>query len=215
MQPLIRTREITLGFGPSPRTTYIYVSRKHNGLWYTWDHQAGDEGTHVNIPEDAITGYVKELEMVSKEYKGKKKFKLKVHFEAEKPYVLFVGGDTVFAKGLIRTLASATPKILALPITIVVEPGTEASVLFCRVYNPINQESIYFPDDEAQLDFRQLFYKAVENVQAAVTYRVDIERREQASRQPTESNGQSKGNLSETYYKEHEDEANPDDEFPF
>lgn len=135
-----------LGFGHSPKPRYIYANRQYpDCLWYFWD---GANKKHEPILFQALTGIIEKLEIEQKEYKGKPDHKVNLYIRAERNYIIQSGYETLFAKGLIYTLATLQVVSFNKPMTIAVEPGDTEQVLFSRVYNPVTGRAAYAPYNE-------------------------------------------------------------------
>lgn len=151
-----------LGFGAAPRTTqYVFCNRTHGGVWYTLDSQ----NQPVNIEHQALTGYIRKLEFVKAQRRGKEVCKLHCTVEAEQTYVLESAHDSNFSKGLLSGIAALPPEQLKQPLTIVPQPSAQqAEVLFCNVYQCDRQ--VFAPYDD-QTDWRLCSRAAIDAVKAA------------------------------------------------
>ena len=142
----LRSSKQQIGFGHPPKPRYIYANRQYpDCLWYFWD---GAKKEHEPILFQALTGIVEKLEIEEKEYKGKPEFKVNLHIKADRNYVIQSGYETLFAKGLIYTLATLPVVCFNKPMTIAVEPRDTEQVLFSRVYNPETGRAAYAPYNE-------------------------------------------------------------------
>ncbi|ACC80617.1 hypothetical protein [Nostoc punctiforme] len=105
------------------------IYRQHGGLWYTLNGETSD------VPQTALTGYLKELRFENIERRKKETCKLLITIQADRTYILESGYDTRFSKSLLTAIATLTPEQLYSPITLQPTPGTtDESVLFCRVW---------------------------------------------------------------------------------
>ncbi|MGL5926715.1 hypothetical protein [Chroococcidiopsis sp.] len=121
--------KITLGFSEPPSPQYIFVGNEpEQGLWYF----LSEDSKKNYIPQKALTGTIRKLEIVHREYKKQELIKLDITIESDRTYVLRTGFGTVFCKGLL--LALNTLNSLDKPLTIAVAPGEE-TVVFARVYD--------------------------------------------------------------------------------
>ena len=153
-----------LGFGHSPRPRYIYANRQYaECLWYFWD---GAKKEHEPILFQALTGIVEKLEIEEKEYKGKPEFKVNLYIKADRNYVIQSGLETLFAKGLIYTLATLPVVCFNKPMTIAVEPGDTEQVLFSRVYNPVTGRAAYAPYNEP-VNWQHTIARAISKIDTA------------------------------------------------
>lgn len=145
---LLGERPLKLGFGDAPTPTIVYVGRKEDCVWYTWDFE---KDTHVPIKSTALTGTITKVETVEgNEYKGKTPTKLRVHINADVPYILQVGAETHFAQSLTQTLAKVPADALKNPIMIAVEASTkEEKVIFAKVFNPVSGKQAFVTFDRA------------------------------------------------------------------
>ncbi|PSB31378.1 hypothetical protein [Chlorogloea sp. CCALA 695] len=135
-----------IGFGHPPKPRYIYTNRQYpECLWYFWD---GENKRHEPILFNALTGIIEKLETEEKEYKGKRSLKINLHIRAERNYAIQTGIETMFAKGLLYTLSELPVEKFKSAITIAVEPGNDAQVSFCRIYNPVTGRAAYAPYNE-------------------------------------------------------------------
>jgi len=154
----------SLGFGHSPKPRYIYANRQYaECLWYFWD---GANKKHEPIQFQALTGIVEKLEIEQKEYKGKPDPKVNLYIRAERNYIIQSGYETLFAKGLIYTLATLPVVCFNKPITIAVEPGDTEQVLFSRVYNPVTGIAAYAPYNEP-VNWQHTIARAISKIDTA------------------------------------------------
>jgi hypothetical protein len=136
-----------LGFGHPPKPRYIYANRQYpDCLWYFW---RGDKNEHEPIAHHALTGKIEKLEIETKEFRGKPDPKVNLTIRADRTYIIQAGFDTLFARGLLYSLASNKMQNFDTVWAIAVEPGETEQVLFCRIYDPVTGESVYapYPDD--------------------------------------------------------------------
>jgi hypothetical protein len=145
--------EIQLGFGPSPRPQYVYVSQDKSPTgWYLWNF-AGD-GHAEPIEHQALTGYITGIEVDTKEFKGKENKKLNVTVSAgPRNYIIQVGFYTAFARCMLASLARLRPEHLQTPFAIETQFGKEKTV-FCTLYNAQNGGKITYtyPNSEPEVD---------------------------------------------------------------
>ena len=155
---------IALGFGHPPKPRYVYANRQYSdALWYFWN---GADSKHEPIAHHALTGTIEKLEIETKEFRGKPESKVNLHIRADRPYIIQSGFDTLFAKGLLFTLAKLPIDAFRQPITIAVEPGETEQVLFCRIYNQTTGQSIFAPwgDD---VDWDAVSKRAIAKIEGA------------------------------------------------
>lgn len=160
----LRTSKQQLGFGHPPKPRYIYANRQYpDCLWYFWD---GANKKHEPIQFQALTGIIEKLEVEEKEFRGKPDHKVNLHIRAERSYVIQSGLETLFAKGLVYTLAKLPVAAFTQPITIAVEPGDTEQVLFSRVYNSATGQVIYAPYTEP-VNWQDVIARAISKIDAA------------------------------------------------
>lgn len=160
--------EIKLGLGPSPeKVTYLFIGEAEGDegatAWYELDFETSRK---IPVKEDSLTGYIYNMVIVPKTFKNQVNYKLDVHINADRRYVIRTGAGTTFSRGLLLSLkklvADKGPEVFQSPITISVSQGDEKSV-FCGVYDPVSREKI-IPnwDGSAQLlPFVQEFQKVL------------------------------------------------------
>lgn len=142
LQELRKLTAPPLGFNYPPKPRYVYANRQYSDcLWYFWD---GSKKEHEPIAMHALTGAIFGLEVEAKEFRGKPDVKVNLYIQADRPYVVQSGFDTLFAKGLLWSLDQLPSLAAQSVVTIAVEPGETEQVLFCRVYGPDGQ-AIYAP----------------------------------------------------------------------
>jgi hypothetical protein len=118
-----------LGLHSDAGSCKIYCNRQHGGLWYKLNGEPSD------IPQTALTGYLKELRFENTERRKKETCKLLITMQADRTYILESGYDTHFSKSLLTAIATLRPEQLYAPVTLQPQPGTtDESVLFCRVW---------------------------------------------------------------------------------
>jgi hypothetical protein len=125
--------DIKLGLCKLPEPIYLYVRNgEEGGNSYCWYYHNPD--TKVNTPElaDGLCGYLTELRVTAKEYKGKENIKLDIVISAEETYVIRSGIETNFSKSFL--LAIALVEDLSKPLIIGCSAGKE-NVVFCNVYD--------------------------------------------------------------------------------
>jgi hypothetical protein len=121
-----------LGLCNPPEPVYLYVRAsedKSSACWYKYNM---DTQQQIAVQERAVTGYIQEVRLTTKEYKGKENIKLDVLISADEIYVIRTGIETNFAKTFL--LAIAEVQDLTKPLIVSCQPGQE-NVVFCRVYD--------------------------------------------------------------------------------
>lgn len=160
----LRAARQPLGFGHPPKARTIYANRQYPScLWYFWN---GARSEPEPIEFQALTGIVERLEIEQKEYKGRPDWKVNLHIQADRRYVIRSGLETQFTKGLLYMLSKLPVSALAQPITIAVEPGETDQVLFCRLYNPETGKAVYAPYSE-NTDWQEVTRRAVTKIDMA------------------------------------------------
>jgi len=123
---------IQLGLCDPPEPIYLYVgqgeSKGQSYLWYRYDIDAQQQ---YPVFQRGLSGYLLELRITAKEYKGKENYKLDVVMRCDRTYIIRSGLETNFTKSLL--LALATVSDFSQPLTIAVAPGEE-NVVFGRLY---------------------------------------------------------------------------------
>lgn len=159
-----------LGFHAAPRLTTIYANRAKCHTWYVLEG-----GEPMPIEHDAITGYVTDLKFEKAERRGKESIKLHLYLNADRPYRIECGHDTMFAYGLLISFASIPSAQLRYPVTIAAQPSTQEgreTILFSKVYlgsNPVGQSLEHWTDitkwdDVPNEVWRQITKEAIDNV---------------------------------------------------
>lgn len=117
-----------LGFGPLPEQM-IYIGREHGGLWYEWN----GEGAKI-IEHPALNGYLQQIELAKKEYKGKETDKLRISINAGTRFTLQTSLESVFAKGFLEGLLALGARAKEAMLTIVPQAGSDEKVVLCTLY---------------------------------------------------------------------------------
>lgn len=132
--------DIKLGFGDPPVPTYIYVgdSGDKDCPWYELDYKNNNK--KIPIAHRAVTGKIMGLKLVKKTHKNKDSIKLDISFQAEKRYIIRSGVETYFTRSFL--LAAQTMDMTDETVILVASPGSDQSVVFCKLYYAINEERI-------------------------------------------------------------------------
>lgn len=155
--------EVQLGFGPSPRPRYVYIGDEEKSPtgWYFWDGDKADP-----IPETALTGYITNVELGTREYKGKENKKLLVHVSAgPRRYIIQCGFYTAFARTTLAALARLKPQHFEFPLCIETQPGEQKTV-FANVYNAENGMRITCEWPKTEQDVDNLFNRVTATLEA-------------------------------------------------
>ncbi len=158
-QILDQLKQPKLGLVETPSTLWIYANRSNNCPWYTLR-----DGEVTPVQQSALTGYLEDLKFEKVERRGKEVIKLQAFIKGDRPYCVESGHDSHFSKGLLSSVALLTPQQLRMPITIAPQPGSDESVLFCRMF--VGAELVRSSYDE-QSDWRAISQSALSNVKAA------------------------------------------------
>ncbi|MBD2459408.1 hypothetical protein H6G80_35975 [Nostoc sp. FACHB-87] len=127
------SNEIKLGFCNPPEPVYLYVKNgESNGESYLWYHFIIDQDKTIPVQQRGLTGYLSELRVTAKEFKGKDNLKLDIVVAADEVYVIRTGIDTNFAKTFL--LSGSLVQDFSKPLIIAVTAGEENTV-FCRLYD--------------------------------------------------------------------------------
>ena len=118
-----------LGFCDPPRTRRIYCNSQYGSAMYFW--VGGDINKPEVIQKSAILCLVKSLSVLSGEYKGKPSYKLIISIQADEPYQLVMGLETLTCKTALLGLMQAD---LAQPVKFAFAAGKADNALFCDVY---------------------------------------------------------------------------------
>lgn len=132
--------EIKLGLGNPPQPIYLYVKKLEvDGRIYTWYNCEIEQDKKIPVSQRALTGYVLELRLTDKDFKGKDNLKLDIVVQADELYIVRSGIETNFAKSFL--LAASIVQDFTQPLIIVATPGDENSV-FCNLYDALTKIKI-------------------------------------------------------------------------
>ncbi|MBW4455856.1 MAG: hypothetical protein KME55_25915 [Nostoc indistinguendum CM1-VF10] len=132
--------EIKLGLCNPPEPIYLYVKNAELGREsYLWYHYDIDKEKTIPVPQRALTGYLSELRLTTKEFKGKDNLKLDIVVNADELYVVRTGIETNFAKSFL--LAASLVQDFSKPLIIVATAGDENTV-FCNLYDAVTKSRI-------------------------------------------------------------------------
>ncbi len=133
--------EIKLGLCQPPEPIYLYVKNAElGGESYLWYHYDIDKDKTIPVHQKGLTGYLSELRLTTKEFKGKDNIKLDIVVRADEIYVVRTGIETNFAKTFL--LSASQIQNFENPLIIAVTAGEENTV-FCRLYNAATKTKIY------------------------------------------------------------------------
>jgi hypothetical protein len=133
--------EIKLGLCNPPEPIYLYVNQGEvDGESYVWYKFNISQDKKIPVPQRALTGYLSELRLTTKEFKGKDNLKLDIVVSADELYVIRTGIETNFAKSFL--LAASLIQDFSKPLIIVANAGDENTV-FCNLYDAATKTKIY------------------------------------------------------------------------
>ncbi|PAX56124.1 hypothetical protein [Brunnivagina elsteri] len=132
--------EIKLGLCNPPEPIYLYVKNGElSGEYYLWYHYNMNNEKTIPVQQRGLTGYLQNLRLTSKEFRGKDNLKLDIVIAADEIYVVRTGVETNFAKTFL--LAVSQVKDFSKPLIIAATPGEE-NVVFCRLYDAATKTRI-------------------------------------------------------------------------
>jgi hypothetical protein len=132
--------EIKLGLCNPPEPIYLYVKNGElSGESYLWYRYDIDKDKTIPVQQRGLTGYLSELRLKTKEYKGKDNIKLDIVMAADEVYIIRTGIETNFAKTFL--LAASVVQDFSKPLIIAATAGEE-SVVFCRLYDAATKVKI-------------------------------------------------------------------------
>lgn len=125
--------EIKLGLCNPPEPIYLYVKNGElSGESYLWYHYDINNDKTIPVPLRGLTGYISELRLTTKEFKGKDNIKLDIVINADEIYIIRTGIETNFAKTFL--LSASLIQDFDKPLIIAATSGDE-NVVFCRLYD--------------------------------------------------------------------------------
>jgi hypothetical protein len=129
LQQILETlqQKQTLGFCPPPIRRRIYCNLQYSTPMYFWD---GANKEAIPTPESAIACMVEAINIEAGEHRGKPNNKVVIDIQADAPYRLVIGVDTLTVKSLLLGLIQAD---LNRPVTFAFRSGDEENALFCDV----------------------------------------------------------------------------------
>ncbi|QLE59682.1 hypothetical protein FD725_30025 (plasmid) [Nostoc sp. TCL26-01] len=132
--------EIKLGLCNPPEPIYLYVKNgESSGESFLWYHYDIEKDKTIPVQQRGLTGYISELRLTTKEYKGKDNIKLDIVLAADELYVIRTGIETNFAKTFL--LAASQVYDFSKPVIMSVTAGEENTV-FCRLYDAATKVKI-------------------------------------------------------------------------
>ncbi|MBD2536108.1 hypothetical protein H6G97_45060 [Nostoc flagelliforme FACHB-838] len=132
--------EIKLGLCNPPEPVYLYVNQGEvDGESFVWYKFNISQEKKILLSQRALTGYLSELRLTTKEFKGKDNLKLDIVVSADELYVVRTGIETNFAKSFL--LAASLVQDFSKPLIIVANAGDENTV-FCNLYDAVTKSRI-------------------------------------------------------------------------
>ncbi|MCC5640264.1 hypothetical protein LC593_31415 [Nostoc sp. CHAB 5844] len=169
--------EIKLGLGNPPLPIYLYVKKLEiNGQIYGWYNFDVALDKQTPIPQRALTGYISEIQLTDKDFKGKDNLKLDIFILADELYVVRSGIETNFTKSFL--LAASVVEDFSKPLTIVVNPGEE-NVIFCGLYDATTKTKIR-RDWDANADWAGLIQQIQSRLSNSPKYDLDEDERDRS-----------------------------------
>ncbi|AUB44466.1 hypothetical protein COO91_10691 (plasmid) [Nostoc flagelliforme CCNUN1] len=133
--------EIKLGLCNPPEPIYLFVNQGEvDGESFVWYKFNINQDKKIPVTQRALTGYLSELRLTTKEFKGKDNLKLDIVVSADELYVIRTGVETNFAKSFL--LAASLIQDFSKPLIIVANAGDENTV-FCNLYDAASKTKIY------------------------------------------------------------------------
>lgn len=132
--------EIKLGLCNPPLPIYLYVNQgEMNGESYLWYRYDTNQDKKIIVQQRGLTGYLTELRLTTKEFKGKDNIKLDIVVSADEIYIIRTGVETNFAKTFL--LAASVVVDFSKPLIIAAVCGEENTV-FCQLYDAVTKVRI-------------------------------------------------------------------------
>ncbi|ABA24973.1 conserved hypothetical protein (plasmid) [Trichormus variabilis ATCC 29413] len=164
--------EIKLGLGNPPLPVYLYVDKElADNYTYGWHHYDPQQDKKTLVADRALTGYISEIKLTSKDFKGKENLKLDIVIFADELYVVRSGIETIFTKSFL--LAASLIEDYNKPLTIVANPGDE-KVVFCSIFDPQTRKRIRYQWD-ANSDWAFLIQSIQSRLSTSPKYELEEE----------------------------------------
>lgn len=133
--------EIKLGLCNPPEPIYLFVNQGEvDGESYVWYKFNINQYKKMPVPQRALTGYLSELRLTTKEFQKKENLKLDIVVSADEVYVIRTGVETNFAKSFL--LAASLIQDFSKPLIIAATAG-EQNTVFCNLYDAATKTKIY------------------------------------------------------------------------
>jgi hypothetical protein len=145
-----------LGFHPPLTRLYVFIKNEGNALWYYLE-----DGQKRYIPETALTGTLKRLDIKESETSFKTELKADFEIVADRRYVLRSGIETAFTKGMLMVIAALSDERLGAPITLELKAGDEKGNVLVSARDPETFEPIRTGSWEKNTDWNALMNHAI------------------------------------------------------
>jgi hypothetical protein len=133
--------EIKLGLCNPPEPIYLYVGNGElSGESYLWYHYEIDKDKTIPVQQRGLTGYISELRLTTKEFKGKDNIKLDIVVNSDETYIIRTGIETNFAKTFL--LSASLIQSFDKPLIVAANAGKE-NVVFCNLYDATTKARIH------------------------------------------------------------------------
>jgi hypothetical protein len=133
--------KIKLGLCNPPEPIYLYVKNGElSGEPYLWYNYEIDKEKTIPVQQRGLTGYISELRLTTKEFKGKENTKLDIVVNADEIYIIRSGVETNFAKTFL--LAASLIQAFDKPLIIAATSG-DKNVVFCRLYDAATKARLH------------------------------------------------------------------------
>ncbi|AFY45756.1 hypothetical protein [Nostoc sp. PCC 7107] len=173
--------EIKLGLGNPPLPIYLYVNKLEiDGQAYGWYNYDVSLDKKTPVAERALTGYLSELRVTGKDFKGKDNIKLDIVVFADDLYIVRSGIETNFSKSFLLT--ASLIEDFSRPLTIVATPGGE-NVVFCSLHDAISKTKIR-RDWDANADWAGLLQQIQSRLLTRPKYDLEEDERDHPVVQP-------------------------------
>ncbi|MCC5669811.1 hypothetical protein LC653_39905 [Nostoc sp. CHAB 5784] len=132
--------EIKLGLCNPPEPIYLYVNQGEvDGESFVWYKFNISQEKKIPVTQRALTGYLSELRLTTKEFKGRDNLKLDIVVSADEVYVIRSGVETNFTKSFL--LAASLVQDFSKPLIIAATAG-EQNTVFCNLYDAVTKSRI-------------------------------------------------------------------------
>jgi|GEM_PF-1578562 len=143
LEVLAGIRTSQLGFG-DPRRDFVYVKAQGKSPWYKWENE-----TAIPIEERGLMAVVKGIEVVGIGEDKDFRHKLDLSVEADKPYVVRTGLETVSAKSLLLGLRHVQSLSSPLKIVASIQEGNRGPYVTLSLFEGVRRVEIPFGEQDA------------------------------------------------------------------